>query len=584
MSSGISGNRPALGFLCTPSPFSLMAMHTPAPSAPATGWLNRLFPLLCLLGALAHATGLYADILEPDGMLYATIARLMAENGDWMNLYARGADWLDKPHFPFWMTAFSFKIFGVNSVAYKLPGLLFYYLGAWYTYQLARHFYPRATAQLAVLLYFSALHLFLSNLDLRAEAYLGTLITGSVLYLLRDARQPSWKNLLPAALLGAAAVMTKGIFVLLPLMGGYMVYLFARHGLKTLVLPRLWIFALALLVFTLPELISLYVQFDRHPEKLVFDRKGVSGLRFFFWDSQFGRFFNNGPIKGHGDPFLYVHTLLWAFAPWAIAAYGALFRNLSDLRRGLARDTIVLPLNIVLTLLLFSASRFQLPHYANILYPMLAVLTAHFLMERGGRRGASVVALCFALLTVVVVGLFLVATGLTAPATVLCLLLPALAGAVLVWKRTDGALRPAALAYMLMLSVFAALSFFAYPALMQYQAGAAAGRYLNKHHPEAVVAPWRIPYADGFAFYTKKQIRYEPEEALRARWQRGDTVWLFLPKGEQEAIRTGGVSVQRVAAFPYFPVSQLKPGFLMPASRHEQVDTQVLVRVWRDEQ
>ena len=34
----------------------------------------------------------------------------------------------------------------------------------------------------------------------------------------------------------------------------------------------------------------------------------VSGIRFFFWDSQFGRFFNTGPIKGSGDPFFYFHT------------------------------------------------------------------------------------------------------------------------------------------------------------------------------------------------------------------------------------------------------------------------------------
>jgi 4-amino-4-deoxy-L-arabinose transferase-like glycosyltransferase len=38
----------------------------------------------------------------------------MAEHNDFVNLY-NNTDWLDKPHFPFWITATSLKILGVNS-------------------------------------------------------------------------------------------------------------------------------------------------------------------------------------------------------------------------------------------------------------------------------------------------------------------------------------------------------------------------------------------------------------------------------------------------------------------------------------
>jgi hypothetical protein len=58
-----------------------------------------------------------------------------------------------------------------------------------------------------------------------------------------------------------------------------------------------------------PSFMRLYIQFDLHPEKTVFDRHNVSGIRWFLWDSQFGRFVNNGPIK-HKNPamfsFLYI--------------------------------------------------------------------------------------------------------------------------------------------------------------------------------------------------------------------------------------------------------------------------------------
>jgi hypothetical protein len=70
-----------------------------------------------------------------------------------------------------------------------------------------------------------------------------------------------------------------------------------------------------ILLFITPELYSLYTQFDIHPEKVVFGRTNVSGLKFFFWDSQFGRFFNTGPIKGNGEPTFFLHTTLWPFYP-----------------------------------------------------------------------------------------------------------------------------------------------------------------------------------------------------------------------------------------------------------------------------
>ena len=88
-------------------------------------WLNKWFVRLLLPAILVNISGLFVRIIEPDGALYAMISRTMAETGDLINLRAEGRDWLDKPHFPFWMAAISFRIFGVNSFAYKLPALLF---------------------------------------------------------------------------------------------------------------------------------------------------------------------------------------------------------------------------------------------------------------------------------------------------------------------------------------------------------------------------------------------------------------------------------------------------------------------------
>ena len=80
-------------------------------------------------------------------------------------------------------------------------------------------------------------------------------------------------------------------------------------------------------------LLALYLQFDAQPDKLVFERTGVSGIRFFVWDSQFGRFFNTGPIRNtDGNPAFFVHVFLWAFLPWVAVAFAALARAWRGLR------------------------------------------------------------------------------------------------------------------------------------------------------------------------------------------------------------------------------------------------------------
>src|SRR5678815_3990239 len=118
--------------------------------------MNKLiqtwFPAFVVTGILLNATGLFNPILEPDGTLYATIAKHMALSNDWVNLIGDNHDWLDKPHFPFWITAFSYKIFGINSFAYKFPAFLFWLAGLRFTFLLAKELYNATVAQVSVLI------------------------------------------------------------------------------------------------------------------------------------------------------------------------------------------------------------------------------------------------------------------------------------------------------------------------------------------------------------------------------------------------------------------------------------------------
>ncbi|MEO0008670.1 MAG: hypothetical protein RJA20_2866, partial [Bacteroidota bacterium] len=49
--------------------------------------------------------GLFLDIMDVDAAQYASIALEMTQNGSWLQVMHRGADYLDKPPLLFWLSA-----------------------------------------------------------------------------------------------------------------------------------------------------------------------------------------------------------------------------------------------------------------------------------------------------------------------------------------------------------------------------------------------------------------------------------------------------------------------------------------------
>jgi 4-amino-4-deoxy-L-arabinose transferase-like glycosyltransferase len=67
---------------------------------------------------LVYAVGIPVTLMEPDATSYADMAMEMEKRNDFFGTYLRGSDWLDKPYFQFWITAISYKIFGINNFSY----------------------------------------------------------------------------------------------------------------------------------------------------------------------------------------------------------------------------------------------------------------------------------------------------------------------------------------------------------------------------------------------------------------------------------------------------------------------------------
>ncbi|GAA0529965.1 ArnT family glycosyltransferase [Chitinophaga japonensis] len=536
---------------------------------------------LLVIGLLIfmNFTGLNITILEPDGALYAGIAKHMAQHNDYWNLFADGHDWLDKPHFPFWMAALSFEVFGYTTAAYKLPAILFLLMGALYTYLFARHLYNEKTARWAVCILLTAEHLVISNNDVRAEPYLTGLIIAGVYHLYRSQRSIFNYHVVLGALFTACAIMTKGPFALVPVGGAIAGHLVFTRQWKQLLHVRWLLAALLIAVFITPELYALYQQFDMHPEKVVFGRTGVSGIRFFFWDSQFGRFMNTGPIKGSGDPFFFFHTVLWAFLPWSILLYAAVIVFIK--KRRLATEYYCIS-GALLTFALFSLSRFQLPHYLNIIFPFFAILTAQYILSLSSAKGLQFYRVTqytiMVIVAVAIVGLSVLYQPVLNYYALFCMLLGLLLFLLLPrWLESGtGALvffRTCAAS--LVLNIF--LNLVMYPDMMRYQSGSTVARYVNVRFPGVPVSFWKA-HSYALEFYLDAPVRRYDNTSLRQAVA-AEPVLLYTTPEHTDTLQQQGYNCQVIKEFPQFYISKLDLPFVNHATRSSALQRRWLVWV-----
>jgi 4-amino-4-deoxy-L-arabinose transferase-like glycosyltransferase len=533
--------------------------------------LDPWFIWLTIIGIIVNASGLLLPILEPDGALYATIAKNMAQSGDFVKLMVEGNDWLDKPHFPFWITAISFRLFGINSFAYKLPGLLFWLAGIYYTYAFANKLYNKQTAQWAVLIYLSVEHLILSNNDVRAEPFLTGLMIGAAYYFYLAYRDNKFKNYAAGSLLLAFAIMTKGIFIGCMVLAGFVIEWIIKKDWKQFRNYRWWLSILMVMVFILPELITLYLQFDLHPEKLVFGQHNVSGIRFFFWDSQFGRFFNNGPIKGSGDKLFFIHTILWAFLPWSIILYLLVGSSLKNYKTIFSKNGHYICSGISLAgFLVFSLSRFQLPHYTNILYPFFAIVVAAWLLNLKHNGLLKAITYCqntlYYFLFAACIGLlFLVNLDFKIPAIVILALL-AFAMVRLFPGNSLQHVLTRSFGVIMVVNLF--LNTLFYPTLFQYQAGNHAAASLNTQQgPVYMFNDVSAEYA--FQFYYKGPIHRIDTRLLDTI---KNNIVVYTQDWKVDSLKQLGYQVRVVEQFPHFYISRLTGKFLYYKKRDQAID------------
>jgi len=552
-------------------------MEQPIPPAQ----LKWLYFFIGLAVAL-NFSGLFVTIMGPDAALFATISKTMVLRHDYINMFVNGHDWLDKPHFPFWITAISFNLFGFTTWAYKLPGVLFLLMGAWYTYRFAKELYNERIALWSVLILLTAQHILLSNNDVRAEPYLTGLIIASVYHLYKANIQNNYWHLLAGCVFAACSIMTKGMFAIIPIGGAIMGQLIITRQWKRLFAWK-WLLGIILaMLFIIPELYCLHQQFDIHPEKVVFGGTGVSGTRFFFWDSQFGRFFNTGPIKGGGDPSFFIHTTLWAFLPWSLLLFVSIYRFIKTGIKNVQGQEWYCLSAALLTFLLFSASKFQLPHYMNIVFPFFAIITAQYLFNVKMEKNIKAIRITQIIVIILMLGVVSALQYFFIPLfawpVIVLLALLYISMLSLPRKASSDTIQKIIISTVLascMVNCYLNLAF--YPSLLKYQGGSEAAFWINSNNPQKYPVAQCEDNAWPMEFYLNQPLAYiNPDTAKTIPTS---TFMLYANPNVIQALRARHWHLQPIRDQQTYYITHLKPAFLNKATREKQLGIMKLVLV-----
>jgi Dolichyl-phosphate-mannose-protein mannosyltransferase len=560
---------------------------------------DNQFLKLFIAIALVYLTGTLVNVMDIDAAQYAAMSREMLESRRFLQVYEHGHDYLDKPPLTFWLSSLSMAIFGATNFGYKFPSLLFAFLGIYATYRFAKVFYSENIAKMAALVLASAQALFMMTNDCRTD----TLLMGSVAFafwhLAEGFENNKWQHFLYGFVGIGLGLLTKGPVALLVLALAFSSHFIYKKQYKNFLrLEYIWGLLLIALML-LPMCMGLYQQFDMHPEKVVNGKTGVSGLHFYFWEQSFGRITGENPWR-NGVYFTYLfQTMFWSFAPWIlifIAAYITAIINIFKKDRFFeTKETLTLG-GFTLGYIILGISKYQLPHYIFVLYPLIAVITARFIVEvlsekidvlqekmgetisKIGKilRGVQwfVVTALWGLPILISIYVFpmfdSIALSLFNPVLVIMVVFTVL---YLIFAIQNKQLIVSTVYTVISINLF--LNLYFYRNLLKYQESSEVGREVTALQiPKDTFFTYKYPNMGALHFYSRRIV--DMKDNL-AQVKTGD--WLLLDEKSLNELQDANFNVKIVETGNTFSVTNLTPTFLDFRTRPNVVGQYFLVQI-----
>jgi len=548
---------------------------------------NTRYWFLLVLVVLVYIAGMFVTLFENDSAQFAVMAMRMVQENDFLNLFKGPQEYLDKPHMHYWLAALSLKIFGIYDWAYRIPGILATFLGAYSCFGLGRLLYNTDVGKFSALIFLTCQTIVLGGIDVRTDAVLTGFTIFSIWQLVIFIEKNSLTHILLGAFGAGMAFSTKGQIALVVI--GLCILC---HLVYTRKWNRLlnWKVLMALLIFGMtitPMLYAYYHQFDMHPEKVIRGRDHRSGIFFIFWEQSFERMSGEGVGKNSSDYFFFVHTFLWVFLPWTVlGVVGYWWRAKAFYKMKLQYHSSFEFLTwggISLIFFIISFAQFKLPHYMNIMMPLYAILTASYVhsLHRYTKNKAikGLLGIQYFILAVVFIFSLLICFHVFKFEHYGKYVLLITTFIVIIYfclKQEAPYIRLITLSVYASLLLNGVMNLHFYPSLLEYQGGSEMARKVAENGISTDnLYKFTERHTWALDFYNRQPIKILPLSQLKEK----KDVWVYANTKELEALRTAGVDWDKQLTVDQFRITRLQLKFLNPSTRYKKLNKMHLVHL-----
>jgi 4-amino-4-deoxy-L-arabinose transferase-like glycosyltransferase len=534
-------------------------------------------PLIFGAATIVYIFGLFINVMDVDAAQYASISREMMDNGSYLQVLHRGNDYLDKPPLLFWLSAFTFQLFGISNAAYKLPTFLFTLLGVYSTYRIGNLLYNRNTGIVASVILYTTQAYFLFNNDVRTDALLTANVAFACWQLLEFSKSKKWTHLLLGFAGVALAMMAKGpIGAVVPAAALVSHFIYRRELNKLL-----WWHWVAGIVFALllqlPMLYGLQQQY------------GSEGPLFFLWTQSFGRITGENVWHNDAGPFFFIHNFFWSFLPWTLLATLAILLVIFQLIKGRFGSKAIAEAftfgGFLLPFIALSMSHYKLPHYIFVVYPLCAVMTAGFICREDSRyqhlfNWLRTIQLIISVL-IIAGAVFLSSYVFPGQNIALWTIALLLSVSVIYFffrpkSQLEQLIAPSAMAIITVNFLFSAQ---VYPALLKYQFGSEMATIVKQENIDADQLYFYKCYSHSFEFYAQTIVPPVHENELAKLKLSGKNFWVIGGEDLLKELKREHLQPQQQFTVNDYSVSLLTITFLNPETRRQVVRKMYLCKL-----
>jgi len=314
---------------------------------------------VAFLSLIAPLAG--TPLFDEDEGYFAEVSREMLESGNFITAFLNGKPEYDKPILIYWLQAASFRIFGLNEFAVRLPSAIATFLWVMALYGFVRRYFDRQTAFLSGIFLISAVQITITGKAAISDALLNLFLALTMFRFYDFVHRQKARYLYEVFLYAGSGFMTKGpVAVVVPAAVGFLFCLFQRR-------MSLWLRAvfnpvgiLIFLAVALPWYVLEYLD------------QGDAFIQDFFFKHNLERF--QSPMEGHGGSLLYfIPVVLIGTLP-----HSGLWNPMASRLRSWWREPVrkfgMIWFGFVF--LLFSLAGTKLPHYIIYGYTPLFILYA----------------------------------------------------------------------------------------------------------------------------------------------------------------------------------------------------------------